>query len=64
MKEYVLKFLVENETTLKILAGYIAYAAMEYWFGKTDRVKEGSFPEFVWARVKGLFGGFSGQPKE
>lgn len=48
----------------KIVLGFVAYSAMEYWFGRTDKIKEGSFMEFVWARVKGLFMASKGIPPQ
>lgn len=48
----------------KIVIGFISYSIIEYYFGKTDRVKEGSLMEFVWARVKGLFVASKGIPND
>lgn len=39
---------------VKMALPYIAYSALEYWFGKTDKVKAGSFPEFLWNGVKAV----------
>ena len=51
----LVKTITENLGFIKIVLAFMAYSGMEYWFGKTDRVKEGSFMEFCWARIKGLF---------
>jgi len=55
LKKQLLELILKNIPFLKVVAAFVAYSAMEYWFGKTDKVKEGSFMEFVWARIKGLF---------
>ena len=48
----------------KIVLGFVGYSVIEYYFGKTDRVKENSLLEFVWARVKGLFPASKGLPPQ
>lgn len=63
-KKLLVESVLENLPSLKVIAAFIAYSAMEYWFGKTDKTKEGSFMEFVWARVKGLFSPSKGIPDE
>jgi type III secretory pathway component EscU len=60
VEAWVISGIQENYLMIKIVAGMIAYSAMEYWFGKTDKVKEGSFLEFTWARIKSVFKAFKG----
>lgn len=62
--EDLVKTIIENMGFIKIVAAFVGYSAMEYWFGKTDKVKEGSFMEFVWARIKGLFSPSKGVPED
>jgi hypothetical protein len=64
LKKLVIESIMENLPSLKVVCAFIAYSILEYYFGKTDRVKEGSLPEFVWARVKGLFYPSKGIPNE
>lgn len=61
--EDLAKTIAENLGFIKIVLAFVAYSGMEYWFGKTDRVKEGSFMEFTWARIKGLFSPSKGVPE-
>lgn len=58
------KTITENLGFIKVVLAFIAYSAMEYWFGKTDKVEESSFMEFVWARLKGLFSPSKGLPPQ
>lgn len=39
-------------TPLGWAIGYVAYAGLEYWLGKTDRVKPGSVVEVLLTGVK------------
>lgn len=55
LKKQLIDMIIQNLGFIKIVVAFVAYSAMEYWFGTTDRVKENSFMEFCWARIKGLF---------
>lgn len=54
IKEHVLNY--------QIIYGFIGYSVLEYYLGRTDKVKEGSVLEFTWARIKGLFPASKGIP--
>lgn len=55
LKNQIIEMIVNNSEFIKIVGAFVAYSFLEYYLGKTDRVKEGSVLEFTWARIKGLF---------
>ncbi len=61
LSPFVKNFIVDNAGTIKVVVGILAYSTLEYYLGKTDKVKEGSLPEYLWARVKSIFNAFKGQ---
>lgn len=46
-----------TEKEITIIVGAV-YVAVEYWFGKTDKVKSGSVLESVFIGIKALFNAF------
>lgn len=56
-KRVVMEF-CQNHSDLSVAlygAGMVAYSALEYWLGKTDKVKAASLPELIGQGISALF---------
>jgi hypothetical protein len=51
-------------TPVEIAVATVVYAGVEYWLGRTDKVKAGSVLEFVLLGLKGAASVFVGKGKK